>query len=386
MGQDADPVAKPTVGLSQPLLGLLAATIAITLSLIISASFAPDTFGSWVALIVMAAIPTQVVNGLVWKPLWPQALPQPFKGLAVLAVLAAASAVVTPLIILVPGGWEAPPLPFASMYTVASVCFTFWIVVVFQCWPLTLVSASPAVQGFGAIVGSYLSTYLYYRTAFSFEGMLHAPWYRPSLDPQGRFPAFDGVSFIVTTAALIHLLVIFDFWPVVAITTRWLPDKPWARQQPLTGAITGGLVLGVSYLLWHLCVAVGGMDSAVYMTTVPVSGLFGIFILLVMMQTAPFQRVAQPLKGLLMLPLIVGLAAAMFALYMAIARATVGDLHRGAPSYDMELWVANAMLGITFPLFVVLGDNFAFWPLVRPAPAPAANRMVSADDLGVSMS
>jgi len=38
-------------------------------------------------------------------------------------------------------------------------------------------------------------------------------------------------------------------------------------------------------------------------------------------------------------------------------------LAAGSPAYELEIWVANAMLGITFPLMVVFADFFEFWPL-----------------------
>jgi len=60
------------------------------------------------------------------------------------------------------------------------------------------------------------------------------------------------------------------------------------------------------------------------------------------------------------------LAVAMYAVYAQsapfIARHT---LAAGSPVYELEIWVANAMLGITFPLMVVFADFFEFWPLNR---------------------
>lgn len=43
----------------------------------------------------------------------------------------------------------------------------------------------------------------------------------------------------------------------------------------------------------------------------------------------------------------------------------------GAPGYYLELWLASAMLGMTFPVIVAYTAGFDFWPLTRVAPATA---------------
>ncbi|MBS0282101.1 MAG: hypothetical protein JSR25_13120 [Proteobacteria bacterium] len=37
----------------------------------------------------------------------------------------------------------------------------------------------------------------------------------------------------------------------------------------------------------------------------------------------------------------------------------------GGPRYELELWVATALLAVTFPLIVVVTGYFDFWPLKR---------------------
>ena len=54
-----------TIGLKQPFLGLVAALVAVCLSLGLAAQFDPAIFGSWVAQLIMSAIPMQIVIGLV---------------------------------------------------------------------------------------------------------------------------------------------------------------------------------------------------------------------------------------------------------------------------------------------------------------------------------
>ncbi|NQY87360.1 MAG: hypothetical protein HRT51_06320 [Colwellia sp.] len=35
----------------------------------------------------------------------------------------------------------------------------------------------------------------------------------------------------------------------------------------------------------------------------------------------------------------------------------------GLPAYDLKLWIATAMLSITFPLLIIFEEFFAFKPL-----------------------
>ena len=55
-----------------------------------------------------------------------------------------------------------------------------------------------------------------------------------------------------------------------------------------------------------------------------------------------------------------------YALYAWVA-GQIG-LAGGKPNYDLELWLASAMLAITFPFMVVFADFFDFWPLARQRP------------------
>ena len=51
-----------------------------------------------------------------------------------------------------------------------------------------------------------------------------------------------------------------------------------------------------------------------------------------------------------------------------------GPLAAGPPAYDLEVWLANALLSVTFPFLIYYAVFFGYWPLVRPprtaSPAP----------------
>ena len=37
----------------------------------------------------------------------------------------------------------------------------------------------------------------------------------------------------------------------------------------------------------------------------------------------------------------------------------------GPPGYDFEVWIANALLSVTFPFLIFLAAYFAYWPLKK---------------------
>ena len=42
-----------------------------------------------------------------------------------------------------------------------------------------------------------------------------------------------------------------------------------------------------------------------------------------------------------------------------------GPMESGPPAYDYEIWIANALLSVTFPFLIFLAAYFAYWPLAR---------------------
>ncbi|MEO6339207.1 MAG: hypothetical protein ABIO39_04125, partial [Caulobacteraceae bacterium] len=98
----------------------------------------------------------------------------------------------------------------------------------------------------------------------------------------------------------------------------------------------------------------------------PISFIFGFFLITAMAENRLLMGMAQPLKGLLLI-VIAGVAmAGLYALYAFAAPLLAhGPLPSGAPGYDLELWIATAMLGITFPLVIAFAAFFNFWPLKR---------------------
>ncbi|MCK2088417.1 hypothetical protein MXC99_09555 [Thauera aromatica] len=348
--------------MKQPVAGSIGAAITIGLSLVISIGFEPRFFGSWVAFLAMSIVPTQIIIGLVWNNRYPGVLArlgQPARGIAILGLLVAAGSVIAPATLVLVGGGITPPTPFLNMYIILSIVATFWLVAVFQCWPSSAISSHPAALGLGTLMLSYLSAWVVFQSGFDFGAMKGAPFYHEHLDPRGAFPAWNILSYAITTVAVIMGLVLLEFWPIAAIVSR----KPAFSAQPYFGLIATAIVLSVAGVVWAAGVGLSGMDTVDYLVRIPVSFIFGTFILLTLFQTAPFQKLAQPAKGC---ALIVGsalLALLTYGLYRFVSINAFGNIQAGPPAYDLDLWIATAMLSITFPLIVAYAEGFAFWPL-----------------------
>ena len=99
---------------------------------------------------------------------------------------------------------------------------------------------------------------------------------------------------------------------------------------------------------------------------VAVSLIYGIFLVNLMTGHQLLADWGQPRRGMTLTVIAAALAIAMYAVYSHSAPVIARHaLAAGSPAYELEIWVANAMLGITFPLMVVFAGFFEFWPLKR---------------------
>ena len=61
--------------------------------------------------------------------------------------------------------------------------------------------------------------------------------------------------------------------------------------------------------------------------------------------------------------------------YGALAPVVTGTLNPGPPPYDFEIWLASALLSVTFPFLIFFAEFFKYWPLSgarAPQAAPAS--------------
>lgn len=340
--------------------GVIATAGAVLASLFICLLVSPAWLTGWGTVILVAMVPAQIVISLVWQANYPVSLaklPQPARGLAFTLLNALVGAAVAYLAWQTAGGGMDVPTPFLIMYLIFAVAVMLILVVPLQCWPFAPAIRHPGLMVGALLIAAYALAYGLFRGLFDFGFLAEAPFYRPELDPHGLFMAWIPLVFAIAMLVPVLGLVLFDFWPVTALAAR----APALARQPLFGLLALALVVAVAGGLWAAFVG-QGMDLVLFMVRICVSVNFGCFILLVMFEGVPALKLPQPWRGLLLNGLAVGLAVAMLQLYEFVAQGRFA-LASGGPAYPLELWLASAMLAVTFPLMVVIGSYFQFWPL-----------------------
>jgi hypothetical protein len=347
---------------SQPLLGIIASLLVVSASLWISVTLSPDAVLTWVSLILVAMVPMQMVIGLAWRsqqPAFIAALPQPIRGLAFTALMSLAGGIVAFIANAKVGGGMLPPTPFVNMFMIFAVPMTISLIIVFQCWPFSVIFRDkPVAMGFALVIAAYALAWLVFEWLFNFSFLAHAPFYQAALDPKGLFMAWLPLAAGLSCVVGVLCLVLLDFWPVKLIVNA----VPALARQPWFGLLATVFVAAIAKGLWWFFDVPHGMDVVAFLVQVNVAMVFGIFIVLVMFEGAPFIRLPQPIRGLVLIAVAAALAIGLHALYQAIAVQKFG-LPRGAPTYALELWLATSMLAITFPLMVAFASFFDFWPL-----------------------
>jgi hypothetical protein len=244
-----------------------------------------------------------------------------------------------------------------AMCIITSVINTFWLTIVWGGWPFHRLVRNPVAAGFVLLAASYAVNYLLFRLFFNYDFMRASPAYVSALDPHGLFNAWRILAFSVTLNAVMFLMLCFDLWPFARSETL--------MRQPLLGILWTASILLIGGVLYYIGVNLLGMDAPVFMVRVPIPCIFGTIIVLNMMQGSLFRRRVQPLKGLLNAAAAVVLGSLLAWAYGAVAPALSGTVRSGPPAYDFEIWLASALLAVTFPLLVVFSGYFQFWPLQR---------------------
>ncbi len=352
-------------GIKQPVLGILATIIVFIMSLGIIAWFTTDTFLTWTGFLVMTLIPIQVIVGLAWQNNYPKPadkLEQPLKGIYLFIFTLLIGAIVASLSLKTIGGYVLPPTPMITMFTILSVVITLWLVIVWQCWPMTAINRHPAFIGFGTFFLVYIIDVILYKSLMNFSFLKDASFYSAQLDPGGPVNAWVVIAFGVTTVSVILAMVQLDFWPLSLIPKK----SPAFGKQPLFGIISTIWIFIIAYIIYSIFVKSLGMDVVIYAVRVPICLIFGEFIMLLLMQTSPFQTVKQPVKGFLLIVFCIILAILMYYLYTWFSILITGSgVPSGPPTYAHELWIATSLLSITFPMISVYTGFFNFWPLTE---------------------
>ena len=171
------------------------------------------------------------------------------------------------------------------------------------------------------------------------------------------FGALNALVFEVTFLIGLFLMASFDLWP--------LTKFPSVMQQPVLGIVWTLIALVIGGLAFGVGVGIMKIDVMAFLVTVPVPYIFGTIVVLNMLQNSLFGKLKQPVKGVVNVIAVVVIGGGLAQIYRALAPTVTGALHAGPPTYDLEIWVASALLSVTFPLLIFSAEFFKFWPLAK---------------------
>ena len=341
----------------QPATGIVATIPVIAISLAFVHWFTFPVFAGWVAFYTQCTIPMQIIVGITWgcrQPEFAAQQQQPMKGLLLTMITVIAGIVASVVLLAVPGGNITPPTPMLMHCTIVSVAITFWISIMWGGWPFRSLIRNTVTSGIVQLVACYVVTYILFRVFFNYDFMKEAPVYVASLDPHGLFNAWSALVFIVTALSIMFLMLHFELWPLTL--------RPAFMKQPVLGLLWTAIALIIAAGVFCIGINVIRMDTVQFMVTVPIPFIFGTIVTLNMLEGALFKNRKQPLKGLLSAIAAVLIGTGLSWLYQSLAAIVTGRLHSGPPSYDFEIWLASALLAVTFPLLIISAVFFEFWP------------------------
>ena len=344
-------------GLKQPLLGIVATAIIIAISLGLISLFSFELFSGWLAIGLMCLIPAQIAVAVLWQtkhPGWAAKQQQPLKGILLILVTAMVGAIVVPVYHRTVGGGLGPT-PMLVHCVVVSVVVMFWLAIMWGGWPFNAVIKNPVASGLATIAVSYGINLMLFRVLFNYEFMKGAPVYVASLDPHGLFSAWNVLVFYVTSLSMMFLTLHFDLWP--------LSKSPALMTQPVLGFVWTAIVLALGAALYHIGTQILQMDVVAFLVRVPIPFIFGTIVVLNMLQNAPFSKLAQPVKGIANTVVAAAIGSALAFLYSRLAGVVTGTLGSGPPAYESEIWLASALLSVTFPFLIYYAEFLGFWPL-----------------------
>ena len=187
----------------------------------------------------------------------------------------------------------------------------------------------------------------------------------------------------MTCLSVMFLLAHLDLSP--------LSRFPPLMRQPALGLVWTAIALVIGGGLFSVGTSGLGIEAPVFLVRVPIPFIFGSVVLLNMLQGSMFDRFAQPLKGLLSATTAVIVGNLLAVGYTLLMPTLTGPLASGPPSNDAEVWLANALLAVTFPFLAFHVDLFQRWPLGAradrgaPPQAPAAGRPVDEAGAGTRL-
>jgi quinol-cytochrome oxidoreductase complex cytochrome b subunit len=154
---------------------------------------------------------------------------------------------------------------------------------------------------------------------------------------------------------MMFLTLHFDLWP--------LTKSPSLMRQPILGIVWTAIVLALGALLYLFGTRILQMDVVQFLVRVPIPFIFGTIVVLNMLQNSLFGKLAQPTKGIANAVTAAVVGSALALLYSRLAPVVTSPLGSGPPAYESEIWLASALLSVTFPFLIYHAEFLGFWPL-----------------------
>jgi hypothetical protein len=347
--------------MTQPVLGIVASAIVIAISVTFIALWDFGRFIGWVSFFALSFIPLEVVTGVIWggKPPFLARLGQPARGLTMLLVTLAAGAVVSQIVYRTLGASQGEPGPMLAFFSICVIVTTFFWTIAFGGWPFTAIVANRTAAGLLTWLGCYAVGLAVYWVCSDFAFLRGTPAYVAEADPGGLFPAWNVVVYYMTALVVLFAWLAFDLWP--------LTRRPGLMRQPVLGAVLTGGALAGGYALYYAGVRLLDIQTVEFLLRVPIAVIFGIILVLNMCGNALFAS-PQPVKGALNLITAAVVGSVLLIGYQQLQPLLSGPVPPGPPEVQRELfqvWTANALLSVTFPLLVFCAAYFEFWPLQK---------------------
>lgn len=319
-----------------------------------------DIFVGWVSFAFMCATPFQIMQAIVWHNGIPNGLnklAQPLKGLSLMAMFFLASVIVMAILYYTVG--QGMLSPILIHFVIQSVVVSLFVIIAFACWPISLFCKHPVALGIVTLIYCYLLNFGLFALFYDYQFFAALPFYQHSFDPGGIFNGITALTFAVTCASVLMLTTLFDFWPLSQLTQS---DK-----QPLQGVLLTLMIVLIAYGMYALFVTKLAMDPMDFMVKGPVCIIFGTFLVQNMLQFQLFSELPQPRKGIFKSLICLAGALIMYQLYQWALPLLAGESLQAGPEhgYGKEIWIASAMLGITFPVINFVSGGFGFWPVKR---------------------
>jgi hypothetical protein len=346
------------VDLKQPVVGIAATALAIVVSLGFISLFEFQLFAGWISYCLLCIIPMQIVIAVTWGAKLPARAAQnsqPLKGLLLVCLTVVVGLFVGVAYFILVGGSVSPPTPMLIQCAIVSVAVTFWAAIMWGGWPFNTIFKNSITAGLAMLLACYVVNYLLFRIFFNYAFLEGAPVYVPALDPQGMFNAWSALVFYMSALGIMFLMLHFDLWPLARF--------PALMQQPVLGIVWTAIALTLGGLAFYIGTRVMGIDVVRYFVRVPVPFIFGSIVMLNMLQGSVFAKLTQPLKGILSGAAAAAIGTVLALMYDGLSPMVSGPLPGGLPAYELETWLASALLGVTFPLMIFCAEFFSFWPL-----------------------